>query len=47
LITARKDLKEITKEIITEAFEKIVMGLTKKSQVMNQQEKKITAYHEV
>ncbi len=47
IITARKNLKEITWEIITEAFEKIVMGLTKKSQVMNEEEKKITAYHEV
>lgn len=47
IITARKNLWEITKEIITEAFEKIVMWLTKKSQVMNEQEKKITAYHEV
>lgn len=47
IITARKNLKEITGEIITEAFEKIVMGLTKKSQVMNDEEKKITAYHEV
>jgi len=47
IITARKNLKEISREIITEAFEKIVMWLTKKSQVMNAQEKKITAYHEV
>lgn len=47
IITARKNLKEISKETIQEAFEKIVMGLTKKSQVMNDQEKKITAYHEV
>lgn len=47
IITARKNLKEITSEIITEAFEKIVMWLTKKSQVMNDEEKKITAYHEV
>lgn len=47
IITARKNLHEISKEIITEAFEKIVMWLTKKSQVMNEQEKKITAYHEV
>lgn len=47
IITARKNLKEITQAIITEAFEKIVMGLTKKSQVMTPEEKKITAYHEV
>ncbi len=47
IITARKNLHEITKEIITEAFEKIVMWLTKKSQVMNEEEKRVTAYHEV
>ena len=47
IITARNNLKEITKEIITEAFEKIVMWLTKKSQVMTPEEKKVTAYHEV
>jgi cell division protease FtsH len=47
IITARKNLKEITKFIINEAFEKIVMWLTKKSQVMTPEEKKITAYHEV
>jgi len=47
IITARKNLKEITTPTITEAFEKIVMWLTKKSQVMNEQEKKVTAYHEV
>ncbi|MBW7954543.1 ATP-dependent zinc metalloprotease FtsH [Candidatus Gracilibacteria bacterium] len=47
IITARKNEKEITSAIITESFEKIVMGLTKKSQVMNDEEKKITAYHEV
>jgi len=47
IITARKNLKEITPEAITEAFEKIVMWLTKKSQVMSEEEKKITAYHEV
>lgn len=47
ILTARKDLKEITKETIQQAFEKIVMWLTKKSQVMNELEKKVTAYHEV
>jgi len=47
IIAARKNKKEITSDIIQEAFERIVMGLRKKSQVMNEQEKKITAYHEV
>lgn len=47
IITARKNEKEITSKTINEAFEKVVMWLTKKSQVMNEQEKRITAYHEV
>ena len=47
IITARKNKKTITNETITEAFERIVMWLRKKSQVMNEMEKKITAYHEV
>ncbi|MDQ7009552.1 MAG: ATP-dependent zinc metalloprotease FtsH, partial [Candidatus Gracilibacteria bacterium] len=47
IITARHNEKIISNSRITEAFERIVMGISKKSQVMNQQEKKITAYHEV
>lgn len=47
IITARKNLHKINKATIQEAFEKIVMWLTKKSQVMNEKEKQITAYHEV
>ena len=47
ILTARKNLKEITSNIIQESFEKIVMWLTKKSQVMTPKEKEITAYHEV
>ena len=47
IISARNNEKIITEARITEAFERIVMGISKKSQVMNEQEKKITAYHEV
>ncbi|MDD3646046.1 MAG: ATP-dependent zinc metalloprotease FtsH [Candidatus Gracilibacteria bacterium] len=47
IITARRNEKVITSNIITEAFERLVMGLRKKSQVMSEDEKKITAYHEV
>jgi len=47
IITARHNEKEISNARITEAFERIVMGLRKKSQVMNEEEKSITAYHEV
>ena len=47
ILTARHDKKVISEDIITLAFERIVMWLQKKSQVMNEEEKKITAYHEV
>ena len=47
IITARNNEKIISEKRITEAFERIVMWISKKSQVMNEQEKKITAYHEV
>lgn len=47
IITARYDEKEISEKRITEAFERIVMWLRKKSQVMNDFEKELTAYHEV
>jgi len=47
ILTARDNLKIIDREHLQKAFEKIVMWLTKKSQVMSDEEKKITAYHEV
>ncbi len=47
ILTARYDENIITEKRITLAFERIVMGLRKKSQVMNEEEKKITAFHEV
>lgn len=47
IITARYNEKEITQIRLQQAFERIVMGLQKKSLVMNEQERKITAYHEV
>jgi len=47
IITARYNEKEISTPRIQQAFERIVMGLQKKSLVMNEQERKITAYHEV
>ena len=47
IITARYNEKEITTPRIQQAFERIVMGLQKKSLVMNEEERKITAYHEV
>jgi len=47
IISARNNEKTISNKRITEAFERLVMWLRKKSQVMNEQEKKITAYHEI
>ncbi len=47
IIAARYNENEISMDRIKEAFERIVMWLRKKSLVMNEQEKKITAYHEV
>ena len=47
ILTARYNETEITDKNINNAFERLVMWLRKKSMVMNEQEKKITAYHEV
>lgn len=47
IIAARNNEKTVNEARITEAFERLVMWLRKKSQVMNEEEKKITAYHEV
>lgn len=46
LLAARKDLKAITMELIEEATIKVVVGTEKKSKVMSEKEKKMTAYHE-
>lgn len=47
IISARYNEKKISQKHLQIAFERIVMGLQKKSLVMNDQERKITAYHEV
>lgn len=47
IISARNNELEVSEKRITEAFERLVMWLRKKSQVMNDEEKAITAYHEV
>ncbi len=46
LLAARKSKKEITMEEIKEATFKVVIGPEKKSRVMSEKEKKLTAYHE-
>lgn len=46
LLAARKNKRAITMEEIEEATIKVVVGTEKKSKVMSDKEKKLTAYHE-
>lgn len=46
LLAARKDLKAITMTEIQDAMMKVAVGSEKKSRVMSESEKKLTAYHE-
>ncbi len=46
LLAARKNLHSITMPEIEEATIKVVMGTEKRSHVINDKEKKLTAYHE-
>lgn len=46
ITAAREGHKEITSADITEAFERVAIGPERKSKVMNDVERKITAYHE-
>ncbi|HEY9736512.1 MAG TPA: AAA family ATPase, partial [Trichocoleus sp.] len=47
LLAARNNRTEVMQEDFAEAIERVVAGLEKKSRVLNEQEKKIVAYHEV
>ena len=46
ITAARVGHKEITNADLTEAFERVAIGPERKSKVMNEKEKQITAYHE-
>jgi len=46
IIAARKNHKDISNADVTEAFEKVAIGPERKSKVMSDKEKEITAYHE-
>ena len=46
ITAARNNRKTITNSDITEAFERIAIGPERKSKVMNDHERKLTAYHE-
>lgn len=46
IIAARRNGKKISNADITEAFEKVAIGPERKTKVMNEEEKRMTAYHE-
>jgi len=46
ITAAREGHKEITNADLTEAFERVAIGPERKSKVMNEQERRITAFHE-
>ncbi|WDV45538.1 ATP-dependent zinc metalloprotease FtsH [Clostridiaceae bacterium M8S5] len=46
LLTARKDLKKISMDITEEAITKVIAGPEKKSRVISEKERKLTAFHE-
>jgi cell division protease FtsH len=46
IIAARNNHSQITQEDVTEAFERVAIGPERKSKVMNEKEKELTAYHE-
>ena len=46
IIAARRNAKQISNADVTEAFEKVAIGPERKAKVMNEAEKKMTAYHE-
>ena len=46
LLTARKDLKLIDDIALDEAIDRVIAGPARKTRLMSDQEKKITAYHE-
>jgi cell division protease FtsH len=46
IIAARNNHPKITQSDVTEAFERVAIGPERKSKVMNEKEKELTAYHE-
>lgn len=47
LLAARKNAKEVSSKDVLSAFERIVAGLEKKNRLLNVQERKVVAYHEM
>ncbi|MFO7807182.1 MAG: ATP-dependent zinc metalloprotease FtsH [Candidatus Moraniibacteriota bacterium] len=46
ILTARRNKAKISMQELREAIEKVILGPERKSHVMSEQEKKVTAYHE-
>jgi len=46
IIAARRNHNQISQEDVTEAFEKVAIGPERKSKIMSDKEKELTAYHE-
>lgn len=46
IVAARRNGKKISNVDVTEAFEKVAIGPERKAKVMNEEEKRMTAYHE-
>lgn len=46
IVAARRNSKFISNKDLTEAFEKVAIGPERKTKVMNDKEKELTAYHE-
>lgn len=46
LLAARKNQKEVTMDDFEEAKDKVMMGMERKSMIISDKEKRITAYHE-
>ena len=46
IVAARRDAKKISNADLTEAFEKVAIGPERKTKVMSEAERKMTAYHE-
>lgn len=47
ILAARRDLKEISKDEISDALERIIAGPEKKNAVVSDEKKKLVAYHGV
>ena len=47
LLAARKDKKNVSMADFEEAKDKVMMGMERKSMIISEEEKKITAYHEI